>query len=98
MTQIGGTRRLFSSPATVAVASKGDVISPEADVILPKMPPFDYSPPRYSGPTSDEILKKRKEFLSPSMFTFFNQPVSFFILFYFILFIALILNFVLIFS
>ncbi|XP_057536227.1 alanine--glyoxylate aminotransferase 2 homolog 3, mitochondrial-like [Amaranthus tricolor] len=76
MTQIGGTRRLFSSPATVAVASKGDVISPEADVILPKMPPFDYSPPRYSGPTSDEILKKRKEFLSPSMFTFFNQPLN----------------------
>lgn len=50
---------------------------PEQDVVsVPKMPPFDYSPPPYTGPTLDEIFNKRKEFLSPSMFYFYNKPVS----------------------
>ncbi|KAH6769338.1 PYRIMIDINE 4 [Perilla frutescens var. frutescens] len=48
-----------------------------ADVTeLPKMPPFDYTPPPYSGPTAAEILAKRKEFLSPSMPYFYSKPVN----------------------
>ncbi|KAL1563184.1 glycine transaminase [Salvia divinorum] len=43
---------------------------------LPKMPPFDYTPPPYSGPTAAEILAKRREFLSPSMFHFYGKPVN----------------------
>ncbi|XP_057808270.1 alanine--glyoxylate aminotransferase 2 homolog 3, mitochondrial-like [Salvia miltiorrhiza] len=43
---------------------------------LPKIPPFDYTPPPYSGPTAAEILAKRKEFLSPSMFPFYTKPVN----------------------
>jgi alanine-glyoxylate transaminase/(R)-3-amino-2-methylpropionate-pyruvate transaminase len=40
------------------------------------MPSFDYSPPPYTGPTADQILRKRKEFLSPSMFYFYDKPVN----------------------
>ncbi|KAI3474265.1 hypothetical protein Pfo_029053 [Paulownia fortunei] len=43
---------------------------------IPKIPPFDYTPPPYTGPTAAEILTKRKEFLSPSMFYFYNKPVN----------------------
>ncbi|PIA58073.1 hypothetical protein AQUCO_00500183v1 [Aquilegia coerulea] len=49
----------------------------ENDVVLPKMPPFDYSPPPYTGPSAAEILQKRKDFLSPSMFTFYKNPYLF---------------------
>ncbi|CAA0836223.1 Alanine--glyoxylate aminotransferase 2 homolog 3-mitochondrial [Striga hermonthica] len=40
------------------------------------MPPFDYAPPPYVGPTSSEILAKRKQFLSPSMFYFYKEPIN----------------------
>jgi alanine-glyoxylate transaminase/(R)-3-amino-2-methylpropionate-pyruvate transaminase len=43
---------------------------------VPKLPPFDYSPPPYNGPSADEILAKRKEFLSPSMFYFYKKPLN----------------------
>ncbi|KAL0555723.1 hypothetical protein IC582_009680 [Cucumis melo] len=45
-------------------------------VALPKLPPFDYNPPPYEGPSGEEILRKRKEFLSPSMFFFYNKPLN----------------------
>lgn len=45
---------------------------------VPKLPAFDYSPPPYEGPSGEEILRKRKEFLSPSMFCFYKRPVVFF--------------------
>lgn len=43
---------------------------------VPELPAFDYSPPPYEGPSGEEILRKRKEFLSPSMFCFYKRPVS----------------------
>ncbi|XP_010921087.1 alanine--glyoxylate aminotransferase 2 homolog 3, mitochondrial [Elaeis guineensis] len=48
----------------------------EANALLPKMPPFDYTPPPYEGPTATDILKKRAEFLSPSMFYFYRKPLN----------------------
>uniref|UniRef100_A0A7N0T6M6 alanine--glyoxylate transaminase n=1 Tax=Kalanchoe fedtschenkoi TaxID=63787 RepID=A0A7N0T6M6_KALFE len=42
---------------------------------VPKMPPFDYSPTPYDGPSADEILRKRKEYLSPSMFHLYDKPL-----------------------
>ena len=48
----------------------------ENDVTVPKMPPFDYSPPPYNGPTVDEIMAKRKAYLSPSLFHLYKKPVS----------------------
>ncbi|KAG0452455.1 hypothetical protein HPP92_025119 [Vanilla planifolia] len=43
---------------------------------LPKLPPFDYSPPSYDGPRAAEILRKRSEFLSPSLFHFYKNPLN----------------------
>lgn len=59
------------SKSTGACAAAIDVVNQ-----LPKIPPFDYTPPPYSGPSSAEILAKRKEFLSPSMFYFYSKPVN----------------------
>lgn len=67
-------RRFVASQAAATV--KDDVTLPGNDVRVPKMPPFDYTPPPYTGPSSAEILEKRKEYLSPSMFTFYKQPLS----------------------
>lgn len=57
-------------------AAQKDTSVPESDAVLPKMPPFNYSPPPYTGPSADEILAKRKEFLSPSLFHFYTKPLN----------------------
>ncbi|KAJ4978713.1 hypothetical protein NE237_009493 [Protea cynaroides] len=43
---------------------------------VPQMPSFDYTPPPYTGPSSAEILQKRKEYLSPSMCYFYKNPLN----------------------
>jgi alanine-glyoxylate transaminase/(R)-3-amino-2-methylpropionate-pyruvate transaminase len=40
------------------------------------MPPFNYSPPPYDGPSTAEIIAKRREFLSPALFHFYNTPLN----------------------
>ncbi|KAL4283992.1 hypothetical protein GQ457_16G028490 [Hibiscus cannabinus] len=66
-------RRCFSQ---VGVAQKAELDKNDA-VSVPLLPPFDYSPPPYTGPSAADILSKRKEYLSPSMFYFYNkQPVN----------------------
>ena len=42
----------------------------------PQLPPFDYQPKPYKGPSADEILQKRKKFLGPSLFYYYQKPVS----------------------
>ncbi|CAA0820624.1 Alanine--glyoxylate aminotransferase 2 homolog 3-mitochondrial [Striga hermonthica] len=42
----------------------------------PEMPPFDYAPPPYVGPSAEEILAKRRNFLSPAVFHFFKKPLA----------------------
>ncbi|KAL3826183.1 hypothetical protein ACJIZ3_022212 [Penstemon smallii] len=59
------------SQSAGACTAANDVIE-----VSPRIPSFDYTPPAYTGPTADEILKKRKEFLSPSMFYFYSKPVN----------------------
>lgn len=63
------TRRSLSQLAQTQASLRED------ESVLPKMPSFDYSPPPYTGPTAAEILEKRKEYLSPSMFTLYKKPV-----------------------
>lgn len=58
------------------LAQKEESSPNENETFLPKMPPFDYSPPPYSGPSADEILAKRKTFLSPSLFHLYNKPLN----------------------
>uniref|UniRef100_A0A0C9RGV4 alanine--glyoxylate transaminase n=1 Tax=Wollemia nobilis TaxID=56998 RepID=A0A0C9RGV4_9CONI len=44
--------------------------------IMPQMPSFDYTPQPYNGPSLDEILQKRKLYLGPSMFYFYDKPLN----------------------
>ncbi|KAJ7961124.1 Alanine--glyoxylate aminotransferase 2-like 2 mitochondrial [Quillaja saponaria] len=64
------TQRCFSQLAQKKVSLQED------GVVIPKMPPFDYSPPAYTGPTADEILAKRKNYLSPSILHFYKTPLN----------------------
>lgn len=48
-----GLRTFASEPAT------------DHDKHIPEMPPFDYKPVPYSGPSKEEVIALRKKFLSP---------------------------------
>ncbi|KAL0458551.1 UNVERIFIED_CONTAM: Alanine--glyoxylate aminotransferase 22, mitochondrial [Sesamum latifolium] len=74
--------RAFSAKASLLrctpTASKSTLSQQlqENESPLPKMPPFDYTPPPYTGPSAEEILSKRLQFLSPAVFHFFKNPLS----------------------
>ncbi|KAF1876660.1 hypothetical protein Lal_00030073 [Lupinus albus] len=57
-----------------ATKTKTDAVA--SSTVAPELPPFDYSPPPYVGPTVEEILAKRKEYLSPSLFHLYKNPVN----------------------
>ena len=42
---------------------------------LPELPPFDHKPKKYSGPSADEVLRLRKEFLNPGIFLYYKKPL-----------------------
>ncbi len=41
----------------------------------PELPPFDYQPKKYEGPSPDEVLRLRKEFLNPGIFIYYKKPI-----------------------
>ena len=41
---------------------------------LPELPPFEHKPRKYSGPSADEVLRLRKEFLNPGIFLYYKKP------------------------
>ncbi|PIN13460.1 Alanine-glyoxylate aminotransferase AGT2 [Handroanthus impetiginosus] len=63
-------RSFTASQSTLAQSAQ------ENESLLPKMPPFDYTPPPYYGPSAEEILSKRCQFLSPAVFHFFKNPLN----------------------
>ncbi|KAL5709822.1 glycine transaminase [Ranunculus cassubicifolius] len=65
--------RLLCCRSQSSAAATGSL--PENEVDIPKMPPFNYTPPPYTGPSAAEIMQMRKQYLSPSMFTFYQKPV-----------------------
>ncbi len=42
---------------------------------VPELPPFDHQPQPYRGPSADEVLALRKEFLSPAIFAYYQRPI-----------------------
>ena len=42
---------------------------------LPDLPPFDHQPGKYGGPSADEVLRLRKEFLNPGIFLYYKKPL-----------------------
>ncbi|KAJ4715636.1 Alanine-glyoxylate aminotransferase 2, mitochondrial, putative, expressed [Melia azedarach] len=46
------------------------------DAAPPQLPPFDYQPKPYTGPSADQVLQKRKTFLGPSLFYYYQKPLN----------------------
>ncbi|KAK4256722.1 hypothetical protein QN277_006409 [Acacia crassicarpa] len=46
------------------------------DAHLPLLPAFDYQPQPYKGPLADEVFAKRKKFLGPSLFHYYQKPLN----------------------
>ncbi|XP_062167820.1 alanine--glyoxylate aminotransferase 2 homolog 3, mitochondrial-like [Alnus glutinosa] len=72
---LSGRNSLIAQRWFSQVAQKEDPLQ-ENDLSLPKMPPFDYSPPPYNGPSAGEILAKRKAYLNPALLHFYNKAVN----------------------
>ena len=43
----------------------------------PELPPFDHQPKKYTGPSADDVLRLRKEFLNPGIFLYYKKPIMF---------------------
>ena len=43
---------------------------------MAKLPPFDYTPKPYDGPSPEEILALRKEFVNPAIFHYYKKPIA----------------------
>ena len=41
----------------------------------PVLPHFDYQPKPYAGPSADEVLRLRKQFLNPGIFLYYKSPI-----------------------
>jgi alanine-glyoxylate transaminase/(R)-3-amino-2-methylpropionate-pyruvate transaminase len=39
------------------------------------MPPTQYQPKPYTGPSADEVYRLRKEFLNPALFHLYQKPL-----------------------
>jgi len=39
------------------------------------LPPFDYQPKPYAGPSADEVFALRKQFLNPAIFHYYKKPI-----------------------
>ncbi|KAL3613429.1 Alanine--glyoxylate aminotransferase 2, mitochondrial [Castilleja foliolosa] len=47
-----------------------------ASALKPELPAFDYEPKPYNGPLADAVLEKRKKYLGPSLFYFYQKPLN----------------------
>ena len=41
----------------------------------PELPPFPHQPVAYKGPSADEVLRQRKQFLNPGIFLYYKKPL-----------------------
>jgi alanine-glyoxylate transaminase/(R)-3-amino-2-methylpropionate-pyruvate transaminase len=41
----------------------------------PELPPFDYQPEPYRGPSAEEVLSLRRQFLNPGIFLYYKRPL-----------------------
>ena len=41
----------------------------------PELPPFDYRPQSYRGPSTEEVLRLRRHFLNPGIFFYYKRPL-----------------------
>ena len=48
---------------------------PDLKTMPVAMPPFDYQPRPYTGPSRDEVQRLRRQFVNPAVFTLYRQPL-----------------------
>ena len=41
----------------------------------PTLPPTDFKPAPYTGPSAEQVLAKRKQFLNPGLFLYYKKPI-----------------------
>lgn len=41
----------------------------------PQLPPFDHTPKPYNGPSIEEVVRIRKEYLTPALVTYYKEPI-----------------------
>jgi alanine-glyoxylate transaminase/(R)-3-amino-2-methylpropionate-pyruvate transaminase len=41
----------------------------------PELPPFAHTPQPYTGPSAEEVLALRKQFLNPAIFAYYKRPI-----------------------
>src|SRR5213592_554096 len=41
----------------------------------PELPAFDYQPQPYRGPSPEEVLRLRREFINPGIFLYYRKPL-----------------------
>ena len=39
------------------------------------LPPTTHQPKKYSGPSADEVLALRKQFMNPGIFLYYKKPL-----------------------
>ncbi|MEP6603974.1 MAG: aminotransferase class III-fold pyridoxal phosphate-dependent enzyme [Spartobacteria bacterium] len=44
---------------------------------IPQLPEFKHQPKKFDGPSPDEVLALRKEFLNPGIFLYYKKPIMF---------------------
>lgn len=66
----------LSNSSSCRFLSQQTETSAVKDVKEPQLPPFDYLPRPYRGPSADQILQKRKQFLGPSLFYYYQKPLN----------------------
>ena len=42
---------------------------------IPPLPPFEHEPKKYAGPSADEVLRLRNQFLNPGIFLYYRKPL-----------------------
>src|SRR5215813_9217120 len=41
----------------------------------PTLPPFAHQPKPYTGPSADEVLALRKQYMNPGIFLYYKKPI-----------------------
>src|SRR5215216_4119794 len=65
-------------PSSLSPCLRGESLSrkaPMTTATLPTLPPFAYTPKPYRGPSRDEVLAMRREFLTPALVTYYREPL-----------------------
>ncbi|PIA55074.1 hypothetical protein AQUCO_00800071v1 [Aquilegia coerulea] len=69
-------KKSFESKKKIQNVLISNMFSSSSSNSAPIIPPFDYNPKPYNGPKADEVFAKRKKFLGPSLFHFYEKPLN----------------------